>query len=139
MLQEVNNQKDDDYQDAKYTTAKFELITPLESPSAALLLHIIQSLYHTKTSKQDLAYRHNNAFERTPKQNLAYRHDNAFKSASIRILDARERGINYGILDVHQCNIDCGILDIYRYNTNYRILNAHWCNDFLKILNALKI
>jgi hypothetical protein len=85
MLQKTNDQKDNDYQKAKYTTAKFELITPPELPPAALLLHIIQLLYSTKT----------------PKQNLAYRHNNAFESASIRILDARERSINYKILDIH--------------------------------------
>jgi hypothetical protein len=85
MLQKTNNQKDNDHQKAEYLIAKFELITPFELPLAALLLHIIQSLYFTKTLKQ----------------NLAYRHNNAFKGASIRILDARERSINYGILDVH--------------------------------------
>jgi hypothetical protein len=51
--------------------------------------------------KQDFAYRHNNAFKKTPEQNFAYRHNNAFKGASIKILDARERSINYEILDVH--------------------------------------
>jgi hypothetical protein len=101
MLQGADDQKNDDYQEAEYITAKFELITPSESPSAALLLHIIQSSYPTKTSEQNLAYRHNKAFEKTPEQNLAYRHNNAFKGASIRILNARERSINCGILDVH--------------------------------------
>jgi hypothetical protein len=111
MLQKVNDQKDNDHQEAEYTTAKFELITSFKSFSAALLLYIIQSLYFTKT----------------PKQNLAYRHNNASKSASIGILDARERSTNCGILDVHRCNINCGILD------------AHRCNDSSKILNALRI
>jgi hypothetical protein len=101
MLQEANDQKNDDHQEAEYTTAKFQLITPSESPSAALLLYIIQSLYPTKTLEQDLAYRHNNASEKTPKQNLAYRHNNAFKNASIKILNARERSINYKILNAH--------------------------------------
>jgi hypothetical protein len=41
MLQGVDDQKDNDYQEAEYTTAKFELITPPESPPAALLLYII--------------------------------------------------------------------------------------------------
>jgi hypothetical protein len=41
MLQKANDQKDNDYQKAEYITAKFELITPFESFSAALLLHII--------------------------------------------------------------------------------------------------
>jgi hypothetical protein len=41
MLQEANDQKDNDYQEAKYIIAKFELITPPESPLAALLLYII--------------------------------------------------------------------------------------------------
>jgi hypothetical protein len=41
MLQEADDQKDDDHQEAEYTTAKFELITPSELPPAALLLHII--------------------------------------------------------------------------------------------------
>jgi hypothetical protein len=123
MLQKANDQKDDDYQEAEYTIAKFELIIPSESSLAALLLYIIQSSYFTKTLKQ----------------NFAYRYNNAFKGASIRILDARERSINYGILNVHRCNTDCGILDIHRYNTNYGILNAHRYNDFSKILNALKI
>jgi hypothetical protein len=109
MLQGANDQKDNDHQEAEYTTAKFKLITPPESPPAALLLHIIQSSYPTKTPEQDLAYRHNNAFE----------------GASIRILNARERSINYGILDVHQCNTDYEILNIHWYNTNYGILNAH--------------
>jgi hypothetical protein len=85
MLQKANDQKDDDHQKAEYTTTKFKLITPPKSLSAALLLHIIQSLYPTKTLKQDLAYRHNNAF----------------KGANIGILDARERSINYGILNIH--------------------------------------
>jgi hypothetical protein len=97
MLQKANNQKDNDHQKAKYTTAKFELITPPELPLAALLLYIIQSSYFTKT----------------PKQNLAYRHNNAFKSASIRILNARERSTNCGILDIHRYNINYGILDIH--------------------------
>jgi hypothetical protein len=74
-----------------------------------------------------------------PKQNLAYQYNNAFKSASIRILDARERSINYGILDVYRYNTDYKILDIHRYNINCGILNAHRYNDFSKILNALKI
>jgi hypothetical protein len=56
MLQGADDQKDDDHQEAEYTTAKFELIIPSELPPAALLLHIIQSLYPTKTSEQDLAY-----------------------------------------------------------------------------------
>jgi hypothetical protein len=111
MLQKANDQKDNDHQEAKYTTTKFKLITPPESLLAILLLHIIQLPYLTKTLEQ----------------NLAYRHNNAFKSASIRILNARERSINCGILDVHRCNIDCGIL------------NAHRCNDSSKILNASKI
>jgi hypothetical protein len=85
MLQKANDQKNDDHQEAKYTTAKFELITPPESSLAALLLYIIQSLYFTKILKQ----------------NLAYPHNNAFKSASIKILNAHERSINYGILNVH--------------------------------------
>jgi hypothetical protein len=85
MLQKANNQKDNDHQEAKYTTAKFKLITPPESPSAALLLYIIQLPYFIKTLKQ----------------NLIYRHNNAFKGASIGILNARERSINCGILDVH--------------------------------------
>jgi hypothetical protein len=51
MLQKADDQKDNDYQEAKYTIAKFELITPPESPPAALLLHIIQSSYPTKTPK----------------------------------------------------------------------------------------
>jgi hypothetical protein len=85
MLQEANDQKDDDHQEAEYTTAKFELIISPELPSAALLLYIIQSSY----------------FIKTPKQNLAYQYNNASKSASIRILDARERSINYGILNTH--------------------------------------
>jgi hypothetical protein len=97
MLQKTNDQKDNDYQKAKYTTAKFKLIIPPKSPLVILLLYIIQSLYFTKTLKQDLAYRHNNAF----------------KGASIRILDARER------------SIDCGILDVHWYNTNCKILNAY--------------
>jgi hypothetical protein len=101
MLQKANDQKDDDHQEAEYTIAKFELIALPKSPPAALLLHTIQSPYFTKTSKQDLVYRHNNAFKRTPEQNLAYRHNNAFESASIRILD------------------------VYRYNTNCRILDAY--------------
>jgi hypothetical protein len=63
MLQKANYQKDDDHQKAEYTTAKFELITPPESSSAALLLYIIQSSYPTKTLKQDLAYRHNNVLQ----------------------------------------------------------------------------
>jgi hypothetical protein len=74
MLQGANDQKDDDHQEAEYITAKFKLITPSE---------------------------HNNAFEKTPKQNLAYRHNNASEGASIRILNARKRSINYGILNVH--------------------------------------
>jgi hypothetical protein len=41
MLQKADDQEDNDYQEAKYTTAKFELITPSESFSAALLLYII--------------------------------------------------------------------------------------------------
>jgi hypothetical protein len=82
MLQKANDQKDDDHQEAEYTTAKFELITPFESSSAALLLHTIQSSYPTKTSEQDLAYRHNNASEKTPEQDLAYRHNNAFEKTS---------------------------------------------------------
>jgi hypothetical protein len=41
MLQGADDQKDDDHQEAKYTIAKFELITPPELPSAALLLYII--------------------------------------------------------------------------------------------------
>jgi hypothetical protein len=123
MLQKADDQKDNDYQKAEYTTAKFKLITPPKSPSAALLLHIIQSPYFTKT----------------PKQNLAYRHNNAFKGASIRILDARERSINYEILDIHRCSTNYGILDIHQYNINYEILNAHWYNDSSKILNASKI
>jgi hypothetical protein len=73
MLQKADDQKNDNYQKAKYITAKFELITPSELPSAALLLYIIQSLYPTKTLKQNLAYRHNNASE----------------SASIKIFVAR--------------------------------------------------
>jgi hypothetical protein len=109
MLQKANDQKNNDHQEAEYTTAKFELITPPKSPSAALLLYIIQSLYSTKTSAQDRAYRHNNASE----------------GASIKILDARERSINYGILDIHQCSINYGILDIYRCNTDYGILDVH--------------
>jgi hypothetical protein len=113
MLQGANDQKDDDHQKAEYTTAKFELITLFESSSAALLLYIIQLLYLTKTLKQDFAYRHNNASEKTPKQNLAYRHNNAFKGASIRILNARERSINYGILDIHRCSIDYKILNVH--------------------------
>jgi hypothetical protein len=40
-----------------------KLITPPELPLAALLLYIIQSLYFTKTLKQNLVYRHNNAFK----------------------------------------------------------------------------
>jgi hypothetical protein len=123
MLQEADDQEDNDHQEAEYITAKFELITPFESSSAALLLHIIQSPYFTKTLKQNLAYRHNNAFE----------------GASIGILDARERSINCGILDVHRCNTNCGILDVYRCNTDYGILNAHRYNDFSKILDALRI
>jgi hypothetical protein len=89
--------------------AKFKLITPPELPLAALLLYVIQSLYFTKILKQ----------------NLAYRHNNAFKSASIGILNARERSINCGILGIHRCNTDYGILNIYRYNIDYGILNAH--------------
>jgi hypothetical protein len=41
MLQKADDQKDDDHQEAEYTTAKFKLITPPELPPAALLLHII--------------------------------------------------------------------------------------------------
>jgi hypothetical protein len=41
MLQKANDQKDNDHQKAEYIIAKFELITPPESPSAALLLYII--------------------------------------------------------------------------------------------------
>jgi hypothetical protein len=85
MLQEANDQKNNDHQKAEYIIAKFKLITPPESPLAALLLYIIQSLYPIKT----------------PKQNLAYRHNNASKGANIRILNARERSTNYGILDIH--------------------------------------
>jgi hypothetical protein len=101
MLQKANDQKDNNHQEAKYTTVKFKLITPPESPLAALLLYIIQTSYPTKTLKQNLAYRHNNAFEKTLKQNLAYQHNNASKGASIGILDARERNINCEILNVH--------------------------------------
>jgi hypothetical protein len=97
ILQKADDQKDNNHQKAEYTTAKFELITPPESPSAILLLYIIQLLYLTKT----------------PKQNIAYRHNNAFKGASIRILDARERSINCGILNIHQYNTNYGILDIH--------------------------
>jgi hypothetical protein len=67
MLQKANDQKNDDHQEAEYTIAKFELIIPSELPPAALLLHTIQSLYPTKTSEQDLAYRHNNASEKNTK------------------------------------------------------------------------
>jgi hypothetical protein len=123
MLQGADDQKNDDHQEAKYTTAKFKLITPPKLPPIVLLLHIIQSSYPTKTLKQDLIYRHNNAS----------------KSASIRILNARERSINYGILDIHRCNTNCGILDVHRYNINYGILDAHRYNDFSKILDALRI
>jgi hypothetical protein len=100
MLQKADNQKNDDHQEIEYTTAKFELITPSKSFLAALLIYIIQLLYFIKTLKQDLAYRYNNAFE----------------GASIKILDARERSINYGILDIYWCSINYGILDV------------HWCN-----------
>jgi hypothetical protein len=41
MLQKANDQKNNDHQEAKYITAKFKLITPPESPSAALLLYTI--------------------------------------------------------------------------------------------------
>jgi hypothetical protein len=41
MLQGANDQKDDDYQEAEYITAKFKLITPFELFLAALLLYII--------------------------------------------------------------------------------------------------
>jgi hypothetical protein len=41
MLQKANDQKNDDHQKAKYTTAKFKLITPPKLPPAALLLHTI--------------------------------------------------------------------------------------------------
>jgi hypothetical protein len=109
MLQKANDQKDNDHQEAEYIITKFKLIIPPKSPSAALLLHIIQSLYSTKI----------------PKQNFAYQYNNAFKSASIGILNARERNTNYGILNIHRCNINYGILDIHRYNINYGILNAH--------------
>jgi hypothetical protein len=61
MLQKANDEKNNDHQEAKYTTAKFKLITPPELPLVILLLYIIQLLYFTKTLKQDFAYRHNNA------------------------------------------------------------------------------
>jgi hypothetical protein len=41
MLQGADDQEDDDHQEAEYTIAKFELITPPELPPAALLLHTI--------------------------------------------------------------------------------------------------
>jgi hypothetical protein len=41
MLHKANDQKDNDHQKAEYTIAKFELITPFELPSAALLLYTI--------------------------------------------------------------------------------------------------
>jgi hypothetical protein len=72
MLQKEDDQKNNDHQEAEYTTAKFELITPSELSPASLLLYIIQSLYFTKTLKQNLTYWHNNAFKKTLKQNLAY-------------------------------------------------------------------
>jgi hypothetical protein len=96
MLQKADDQKDDDHQEAEYTIAKFELITPPESPLAILLLHIIQLSYPTKTPEQDLAYRHNNTF----------------------------KGASIGILDVHRCNTNCGILDAHRCNDPSKILNA---------------
>jgi hypothetical protein len=123
MLQKANDQKDNDHQEAEYIIAKFELITPPELPSAELLLYIIQLSYFTKTLKQ----------------NLAYRYNNAFKSASIRILNARERSINYGILNVYQYNTDYGILDVHRCNINCGILDVHRYNDPSKILDALRI
>jgi hypothetical protein len=123
MLQGADDQEDNDHQEAEYITAKFELITPPESPSAALLLHTIQSSYPIKTPEQDLAYRYNNAFE----------------GASIGILDARERSTNCGILDVHRCNTDCGILDVHRCNIDCGILDAHRYNDSSKILDVLRI
>jgi hypothetical protein len=49
MLQKTNDQKNNDYQKAKYIIAKFKLITPFESPLAISLLYIIQLLYFTKT------------------------------------------------------------------------------------------
>jgi hypothetical protein len=85
MLQKANDQKDNDHQKAEYITAKFKLITSPKLLLAALLLYTIQSLYPTKTSEQDFAYWHNNAF----------------KNANIGILDARERSTNYKILDIH--------------------------------------